>query len=103
MEGKPYKIIGSHDMTKILKKQQRGVSVQSCSLDVQTFKLAVSQDIQKGLDKYSKVFDTPKGLPPTRDHDHAINLFQEVFLPTSDRIDIHMPRKVKLNVWLQKC
>ena len=61
-------------MTKILKKQQRGVIVQLCSIDVQTSKLAVSQDIQKVLDKYSKVFDTPKGLPPTRDHDHVINL-----------------------------
>jgi hypothetical protein len=61
-------------MTKILKKQQRGVIVQLCSLDVQTSKLVVSQDIQKVLGKYSKVFDTPKGLPPTQDHDHAINL-----------------------------
>jgi hypothetical protein len=32
-------------MTKILKKQQRGVIVQLCSLDVQTSKLTVSQDI----------------------------------------------------------
>lgn len=61
-------------MTKILKKQQRGVIVQLCSLDVQISKLAVSQDIQKVLAKYSKVFDTPEGLPPSRDHDHAINL-----------------------------
>jgi hypothetical protein len=74
IEGKPYKIISFHGITKILKKQQRGVIVQLCSLDVQTSKLAVSQDIQKVLEKYSKVFDTPKGLPPTRDHDHAINL-----------------------------
>jgi len=28
----------------------------------------------KFLDNYSKVFETPKGLPPSRDHDHAINL-----------------------------
>ena len=65
IEGKPCKIISAHGMTKILKKQQRGVIVQLCSLDVQTSKLAVSQDIQKVLDKYSKVFDTPKGLLPT--------------------------------------
>ena len=74
IEEKPCKIINAHGMAKILKKQQRGVIVQLCSLDVQTSKLAVSQDIQKVLDKYSNVFDTPKGLPPTRDHDHAINL-----------------------------
>ena len=57
-----------------MKKQQRGVFVQLCSLDVQTSKLAVSQDIHKVLDKYSEVFDTPKGLPPNQDHDHSINL-----------------------------
>ena len=68
-------------MTKILKKQKRGVIVQLCSLDVKTSKLAVSQDIQKVLDKYSKVFDTPKGLPPTQDHDHAINLIPKSVPP----------------------
>jgi len=26
------------------------------------------------LDNHSKVFETPKGLPPIRDHDHAIHL-----------------------------
>ena len=26
------------------------------------------------MDNHSKVFDTPKGLPPIHDHDHAINL-----------------------------
>ena len=45
IEGKPCKIISSRGMTKILKKQQRGVIVQLCSLDVQTSKLVVSQDI----------------------------------------------------------
>ena len=74
IEGKTRKIINSHSMTKILNKQQRGLIVQLCSLDVQTSKLAVSPDLQKILDRYSKVFDTPKGLPPTRDHDHSINL-----------------------------
>ena len=73
IKGKLCKLINSHSMTKLLNKQQRGVIVQLCSLDVQTSKL-VSPDLQKVLDKYSKVFDTPKGLPPTRDHDHAINL-----------------------------
>ena len=26
------------------------------------------------MDNHSKVFETPKGLPPIRDHDHAIHL-----------------------------
>ena len=74
IEGKPCKIINSHSMTKLLNKQQRGVLAQLYSVDVQTSKLSVSPDLQKVLDKYSKVFDTPKGLPPTWDHDHNINL-----------------------------
>ena len=65
IEVKPCMIMRSRTMTKLLSKQQRGVIAQLCSLDVQTSKLAVSPDLQKVIDKYSKVFDTPKGLPPT--------------------------------------
>ena len=40
-----------------------------------TSKFAISPYLQKVIDKHSKVFeDTPKGLPPPRDHDHAIHL-----------------------------
>ena len=28
----------------------------------------------KSLDNHSKVFETPKGLPPIHDYDHAIHL-----------------------------
>ena len=35
---------------------------------------SISPDLQKVLDNHSKVFETPKGLPPIRDHDHAIYL-----------------------------
>ena len=51
IEGKPCKIINAHGMNKIFKKKQRGVIVQLCSLDVQTYKLEVSSDLQKVLDK----------------------------------------------------
>jgi len=61
-------------MTKILKKEQRGVIAQLCSLDVSTSESSISPDLQKVLDNHSKVFGTPKGLPPMRDHDHAIHL-----------------------------
>ena len=61
-------------MTKLLKKEQRGVIAQLCSLDVSTSESSISPDLQKVLDNHSKVFKTPKGLPPIRDQDHAIHL-----------------------------
>ena len=39
-----------------------------------TSKSSTSADLQKFLDNHSNVFETPKGLPPIRDHDHVINL-----------------------------
>ena len=61
-------------MTKLLKKEQRGVIAQLCSLDVSTLESSISPDLQKVLDNHSKVFETPNGIPPIRDHDHAIHL-----------------------------
>jgi hypothetical protein len=62
-------------MTKLLKKGHQGVIAQLCSLDVQTSKTYIPQDLQGIIDKNSKVFeDIPKGLPPTRNHDHEIHL-----------------------------
>ena len=43
-------------------------------LDVSTTESSISLDLQLVLDNHSKVFETPKGLPPIRDHDHAIHL-----------------------------
>eukprot|EP00253_Pinus_taeda_P003916 PITA_03916 len=43
-------------------------------LEVPTSKSSISPDLQKVLDNHSKVFETPKGLPPICDHDHAIHL-----------------------------
>ena len=62
-------------MTKLLKKGHHGVIVQLCSVEVHTSQSAISPCLQKVIDKHSKVFeDIPKGLPPLRDHDHAIHL-----------------------------
>ena len=61
-------------MTKLLNKEQRGVIAQLCSLEVPTSKSSISPDLQKVLDNHSKVFETPKGLPPIHDHDHDIHL-----------------------------
>ena len=72
--GKPGKVISSNGMTKLLKNEQRCVIAQLCSLDVSTSESSISPDLQKVLDNHSKVFETPKGLPPMGDHDHAIHL-----------------------------
>eukprot|EP00253_Pinus_taeda_P004574 PITA_04574 len=47
---------------------------QLCSLGVPTSKSYISPDLQKVLDSHSKVFETPKGIPPIHDYDHAIHL-----------------------------
>jgi hypothetical protein len=73
--GKPGKVISSNGMTKLLKKGHQGIIAQLCSLDVQTSKPYIPQDLQGIIDKHSKVFEyIPKGLPPTRNHDHEIHL-----------------------------
>ena len=75
IQGKPPQIISSNSMTKLLRKRQQGVIVQLCSLDVQTSKTSIPFDLQKVIENHSENFaDIPKGLPPARDHDHAIDL-----------------------------
>ena len=62
-------------MTKILKKGHQGVIAQLCSLYVQTYKPYIPLDIEGIIDKHSNVFEyIPKGIPPTRNHDHDIHL-----------------------------
>ena len=57
------------------KKVHQGVIEKLWSLDVQTCKIYISLDIQRVIDKNSKVFeDIPKGIPLTQDHDQAIHL-----------------------------
>jgi len=44
-------------------------------------KSSISLDLQNVLDNHSKVFETPKGLLPIRDHDHVIHLIPGSFPP----------------------
>jgi len=74
IKGKPRKIINSNIMKKLLNIEQRGVIAQLCSLEDPTLKSCISPDLQNVLDNHSKVFETPKGLSPICDHDHAIHL-----------------------------
>jgi hypothetical protein len=51
-------------------------------LYVQTSKPSIPLDLQAIIDKHSKIFeDIPKGLPPTRNHDHDIHLIPGIFPP----------------------
>jgi len=43
-------------------------------LDVSTSKSSIYPDLRKVFENHSKVFETPKGLPPIHDHDHFIHL-----------------------------
>jgi hypothetical protein len=63
--GKPGKVISSNGMTKLLKKGHQGIIAQLCSLDVQTSKPSIPQDLQGSLisiPKYLKIF--PKVFHP---------------------------------------
>ena len=70
-------------MMKLLKRGHHGVIAQLCSLDVQASITFITMDLQEVIDNHSKVFgEIPRGLPPTRDHDHAIHL-QPGSVPTN--------------------
>ena len=68
-------------MTKLLKKEKQGVIAQLCSLEVPTSKSSVSAYLQNVLDNHSKMFETSKGLPPIRYHDHSIHLIPGTVTP----------------------
>ena len=69
------KAISSNGMTKLLKNGQQGVVAKLCSLYVQTSNFTISPDLQRVINKNSKVFeDIPKGLPPSQYFDHYIHL-----------------------------
>jgi hypothetical protein len=68
-------VISSNGMTKLLKNGNHGVIIQLLSLDVQISKPSIPLDLEEIIDKHSKVFeDIPRGIPPTRNHDHSIHL-----------------------------
>jgi hypothetical protein len=74
--GKPGKVISSNGMTKLLKKGHQGIIAQLFSLDVQTSKPSIPQDL-KIIDKHSKEGIIDKG----------------VFLLTSGHTDTLMPEE----------
>ena len=61
-------------MQKIPKKGADGFVAQLCSLQVSQSRALTHLDLQEIIDHHSVIFDIPKGLPPKRDHEHAIQL-----------------------------
>ena len=61
-------------MQKLLKKGVDGFMAQLCSLEFSQSRALTHPDLQEIIDHHSVIFDIPKGLPPKRDHEHAIQL-----------------------------
>ena len=68
-------MIRSNGMKKLLKRGHQGTVAQLCSLYVRTSKVPISPDLQRVINKHSKVFEyIPKCLALIRDFYHAIHL-----------------------------
>jgi hypothetical protein len=68
-------MVSSHQMKKFLKKGMDGFVAQLCSLEVSQSNALIHLDLQAIIDLHSVILgDMPKGLPPKRDHDHAIKI-----------------------------
>jgi hypothetical protein len=75
IQGKPSNVIISNIMKKILKTGHKSLVAQLCSLNIQTYISSAPLDLKVVIKNNSKVFgEMHKGLPPSRDHDHAFNL-----------------------------
>jgi hypothetical protein len=49
-------------MTKLLKNGHQGIIAQLCSLDVQTYKPSIPQDLQRIMDKHGEIYFTKLDL-----------------------------------------
>jgi hypothetical protein len=81
IQGKPYKVISSNTMTKLLKKGHHCVVSQLCSLDVKS-SISSPPLHQIVINNHSKVFgEIPKVFPHACDHDHLIHLQPRIVPP----------------------
>ena len=75
LKEKSPQMISSHQMQKLLKKGADGFVAQLCSLEVSQSNALTHPDLQAIIDRHSVILGVkPKGLPPKRDHRHAIQL-----------------------------
>ncbi len=75
LKAKSSQMVSSHQMQKFLKKGVDGFVAQLCSLEVSQSNALTHPNLQAIIDRHSVILgDMPKGLPPKRDHAHAIQL-----------------------------
>jgi len=76
LQGGSPEIISSHRMKKLLNKGHSRVISHFQTMQVlNNIALDIHLDFQRVLDKHQQVFETPKGLSPSRgEHDHSIPL-----------------------------
>ena len=73
------------------------------SLHVLTSKSSISRDIQRVIDKNSKLFeDIPKILPPPLDHDHALHLILESVSPNVRPYRYPYGKKIEIEFMLEE-
>jgi hypothetical protein len=70
----PSQVINSHRMENIIKKGSKGVVVKLYSMEVKQEDENIPEELRCTLEKHYRVFqEIPKGLPPSRDHEHQMN------------------------------
>nr|XP_027118736.1 uncharacterized protein LOC113735978 [Coffea arabica] len=61
-------------LAKWLRKQSYGVVAQLVAVEEEGSAAQLPAEIRQILEQYRDVFEEPKGMPPTRGHEHQINL-----------------------------
>ena len=71
----PSLVISFHRLEKLLKKGSRGVVVRLYSMKVKQEDENIPEELKCTLEKYQRVFqEIPKGIHPSRDDEHQIEL-----------------------------
>lgn len=71
-------LVSLKSMKKALSKEKERILVELCNIETTKTDplLSTCPQVQQMLSEFSEVFHTLEGLPPKRDHDHAI-VFKE--------------------------
>lgn len=69
-------LVSLKSMIKTLQKEREGVFLELCSVQVKERQAEpdIPQPVLEIIREFKAVFEAPVGLPPLRDHEHAITL-----------------------------